>query len=188
MKNSTTLSGFTLVELLITIAIFSLLSTYILNSWSPWINEVRHRTLINSYAEIFNFARWMAASRRHLVTLCPLDQDNRCHDNWNLEVSVFPDRDNDKRPDDDIVWRVLQPPMAPFSVRSRTGGRGYLQFAETGLVHGASGGLVVCPALDAKGGKMSYIALNRGGRFRSEHDEDDDQHIELSWGTDIYCP
>lgn len=187
MKNSTVSTGFTLVELLITLAIFSLVTTLAVTSWTAWINDVRHRSQINAYAELFNYARWVAASQNQLVTLCPLGPDHRCQDNWNDPVSVFVDNDNNKEPDGGNILRVLPPPISPFSVHSRTGGRGYLQFAASGMVHGASGGLVLCPSRDAKGGKMSYLAINRGGRFRSEHDNDGDRHLRLAWGADIYC-
>lgn len=188
MKNSTAYTGFTLVELLLALTILTLVSTFALSQWSSWVNDVRHRTQINAYAELFNYARWMAASRRQRVTLCPLDTNHRCQDDWNRPVSVFPDQDNNKEPDDNQVWRVFPAPIEAFSVRSRTGGRGYLQFSATGMVYGASGGLVLCPAPGIEGGKMSYMAVNRGGRFRSEHDEDGDRHLRLSWGADIYCP
>ncbi|SFM60367.1 GspH/FimT family pseudopilin [Marinobacter zhejiangensis] len=187
MNHSTTSSGVTLVELLIAITIISIATTFALSNWSRWINDVRHRAQINAYAELFNYGRWMAASQNRLVTLCPLNEANHCEDDWNRPVSVFPDSDNNKQPDNGTVWRILEAPAEPFTVRSRTGGRGYLQFSASGMVHGASGGLVLCPKTDSSGGKMSYLAINRGGRFRAEHDLDGDRHLRLSWGTDIYC-
>ncbi|MDX1817846.1 MAG: GspH/FimT family pseudopilin [Marinobacter sp.] len=179
-------AGFTLLELIITLAILTILSTFVTQGWSRWVNQSRQRALLEDYHAIFAYARWTAASTRSLVTLCPLSDQNRCVDDWTRPVSVFTDRNNDKKPDNDRILRTLAPDFGTFSLRSRTAGRGYFQFNEKGMTHGAMGSLVLCPK-DATTGTMTYMPVNLAGRFRVQYDRDADGIIRLSWGGKISC-
>lgn len=177
--------GFTLLELIATIVMVAILAAYGLANWNQWVANARQRTLINDYHTLFSHARWQAASHRHPVTICPLAADGTCVDDWNLPVHVFPDEDKDRTPDADTIWRTLPQPPSWLTVRSRTGGRGYLRFSGTGIIDGASGGVVLCPA--AGKGQLTYLAINMGGRFRAEYDRDGDGVIKLPWGPEISC-
>ncbi|MEQ9544416.1 MAG: GspH/FimT family pseudopilin [Marinobacter sp.] len=180
--------GMTLIELLIALTIISIVSGLAIPSWTAFVERNKHREIVQSYHQAFEYARWMAASTQHLVTVCPLDEDSTCIDDWSLPVSIFPDANNDKKPDADQVWRQLDSPSTPYSVKSRTASRGYLQFSPSGMIHGASGGLVLCPDQTAPGRKISYMAVNKGGRFRSESVNSDLGSIKLKWGALIECP
>ncbi len=180
--------GVTLIELLVALTILSIVSLLTITFWTAFVERNKHRSIVQNYHQLFEYARWMAASSKNLVTVCPLDQDTTCVDDWNLPVSVFPDANNDKQPDANRVWRQIAPPETPYSVRSRTANRGYLQFNPTGMIHGASGGLVLCPDHSGPGRKITYIAINKGGRFRSESVDSDIGSIRLKWGALIDCP
>ncbi|MGM0769460.1 MAG: GspH/FimT family pseudopilin [Pseudomonadota bacterium] len=180
--------GVTLIELLIALTILSIVSGLTITSWTAFVERNKHRNIIQTYHQTFAYARWMAASSRNLVTVCPLDEDSTCVDDWSLPVSVFPDTDNDKSPDGDQVWRRVDPPEEPYSVKSRTAKRGYLQFNPRGMVHGGSGGLVLCPDQASPGRKITYMAVNKGGRFRSQSVDSHLGSIKLKWGALIECP
>lgn len=181
-------SGVTLIELLVALAVLFIVSGLTFSSWSALVERNKHRKVLYNYHQFFEYARWMSASSKSLVTVCPLDSSNTCIDDWNLPVSVFPDSNNDKKPDADTVWRRLDPPPHPYAVKSRTAKRGYLQFNPSGMTHGASGGLVLCPnRLDPRF-KISYMAINKGGRFRSQSVDSTAGFIKLKWGAEIHCP
>jgi len=179
-------AGFTLLELVITIALVAIVTGFATQSFGRWVEQSKHRTLIEHYHSVFAFARWSAASQRQLVTVCPLSLKNVCVDNWQRPISVFDDSDNDKQPDGGTVLREFPLDLDGFKLHSRTAGRGYFQFNPEGMTHGAMGSLVLCPTVTTSG-NMSYMAINIAGRFRVEHDEDADGMIELSWGTKVYC-
>jgi len=44
----------------------------------------------------------------------------------------------------------------------------------------------VCPT-PTTAGTMMYMAVNKGGRFRVEYDQDDDREIRLQWGAIVNC-
>lgn len=185
MTCSNSSSGFTLLELLIVLVFIAIAGSFTLSSWGGWIDTSRHRNLILSYQDHFAFARWEAATSRKIVTICPLSGAKTCTDDWNREVSVFHDVNRDGRPDGDKVLRVIARPEG-FDVTSRTGGKGYLRFSPNGTTYGMTGSLVICSSPTRKS-YMSYLALNKGGRLRVQHDEDRDRRIKLPWGTTLEC-
>ncbi len=185
MIPSKSTSGFTLVELLIVLVFIAIVGSYTLNSWGGWVDTSRHRNLILSYQDHFSYARWEAVTSGKVVTICPLSASQACIDDWNSEVSVFHDIDRNGRPDEDEVLRVISRPEG-FEVTSRTGGKGYLRFSPNGMTHGMTGSLVVCSRHNRKS-LMSYLALNKGGRLRVQHDENQDRLIKLPWGTTLKC-
>ncbi|PPI78981.1 prepilin-type N-terminal cleavage/methylation domain-containing protein [Marinobacter flavimaris] len=179
-------AGFSLLELVITIVILAIAAGFTSQAWGWWISKTRHRVILENYYTLFAFARWTAASREKLVTVCPLSEKGRCLDDWQLPVSVFLDSDNDKTPDGGQILKQLTVDLGSYRMRSRTAGRGYFQFNSKGMTHGAMGSLLLCPQ-DPKNGMMSYMPVNIAGRFRVEHDEDGDGIIRLAWGSKLNC-
>jgi type IV fimbrial biogenesis protein FimT len=179
-------AGFTLLELVIIIAILGIVSSLAVQGWGAALERSRHRTILDTYHNFFAFARWAAASKRSFVTICPLSEENKCVDDWQRPVSIFLDANNDKQPDNGQILKQMQPVKSPFSMRSRTAGRGYFQFNEKGFAYGSLGSLVLCPA-NPETATMTYMAVNMAGRFRVQSDEDGDGIIRLHWGAEISC-
>lgn len=177
--------GLTLVELLITLIILSILLSIALPAMDREVAKSRQRELIATYNGAFSFARSQAVNTRTHVTICPLSSASRCTDDWTLPVAIFPDHNKDHQPDGNTIWKVIQP-VNHYRIKSRTGGRGYLTFGPKGLIHGASGSLIACPTQGLHQ-QMSYLTVNRGGRFRAVHDKNGDNKIRLSWGALIKC-
>lgn len=179
-------AGFSLLELIITIVILSIAAGFTSQAWGWWISKTRHRVILENYHTLFAYARWTAASQNTLVTVCPLSIKNLCIDDWEQPVSVFLDSDNDKAPDGGQILKQISVDLGNYNLRSRTAGRGYFQFNNRGMTHGAMGSLILCPQ-NLKNGVMSYMPVNIAGRFRAEHDEDRDGIIRLPWGTKLSC-
>lgn len=179
--------GFTLPELLTTLAVVAILTTLGLPALTRLVTASEQSQLVTQYRIAFAFARSQAITYKHPVTVCPVSDDtHQCIDDWSKSAAIFPDADNDKSPDDGVVWRLVSP-TSSYRIRSRTGGRGAITFGPTGMTHGASGSLVACPAQSDRL-PMSYLAVNRGGRFRVQHDDNLDSQMRLSWGAIITCP
>ena len=182
-----TARGLTLVELIITIALFSLLAGIASTSWTGLVAANRHADLVNKTHRLFATARSHAVHQKILTTICPLSTSGTCVDQWDLPVSVFSDRDNNKQPDGADIHRTLQLSGDHSLLISRTAGKGYFQFSANGMSHGTMGSLIACTR-DGGSFEMSYLALNIGGRLRAVHDDDDNGEILLPWGTKISCP
>ncbi|MCK7549850.1 GspH/FimT family pseudopilin [Marinobacter koreensis] len=188
MTASKSKAGFTLLELLIVICIVALLAGFASPLWTELSESSSHRQVVNSTHRMFATARSYAVTHHTLITICPLSPKQTCTDQWNNLISIFPDQDNDKQPDDSRVLHVFDLSSQNTSVTSRTAGRGYFQIAPSGMSHGTMGSLIVCTTADKQSFLMTYLALNIGGRLRSIRDDDDNGVIRLPWGTKIHCP
>lgn len=180
--------GFTLVELVLTLGLAAILLGIASTSWTRLVSETRHTDVINATHRIFAAARSYAVHQRTLTTICPLSAALKCTDDWNKAISVFPDKDNDKSPDNGRIHKVFRLSRSQSTLHSRTAGRGYFQLAPNGMSHGTMGSLVACSYSNRNEIRMSYLALNIGGRLRTLHDEDGDGTIRLPWGTLVTCP
>lgn len=179
--------GMTLIELLIVLAVLVISFGFIMpGAKNLWQSNTKSQ-LVNAYFGAFALTRNYAANTREITAICPLDEGQTCVDDWSLPVSIFPDADRDGRPDDNTVWRVIQPHKKGFRVHSRTAGSGSFHFHPDGVIHGTPGSLVICPN-EPDSGQMTYLAVNRGGRARQVADADHDGVITLSWGGRITCP
>lgn len=182
------LQGFTLIEVLLTLSIFALLAGFVSTSLTPLLSSNRHIDVINTTTRMFALARSHAIHSNTLTTICPLSSAMECIDDWNKPVSVFPDANNDRRPDDGEIYQRFEPGNEMSTLYSRTAGRGYFQLSSDGMSHGSMGSLVVCTRSGTGSPRMSYIALNIGGRIRVLNDEDQDGVIRLPWGATLTCP
>lgn len=180
------LRGFTLVELLATLVILIIAAGIAVPGLSSLALSNARTSSVNTYFGAFAFARYQAVKTRSIAAICPLNESNQCIDDWNRGISIFPDKDRDQKPDDDIIWRVIPPGSSRLRVHSRTAGSGSFHFGPDGIVYGGTGSLVICPD-DVASGQMTYIAVSRGGRARQVKDDDGDGRIRLSWGGEVTC-
>ncbi|WP_421867873.1 GspH/FimT family pseudopilin [Marinobacter adhaerens] len=188
MDSSLKKQGFTLVEAVVTVALIAITASVASISWSGVVSASRHNDLVNGTHRLFATARSFAVHQGTLTTVCPLSAQLQCVDDWNQPVSVFPDMNNDKRPDSNKVHKVLELTKTGSHLFSRTAGRGYFQFSSDGMSHGTMGSLIACSRLNTAEFEMTYMAINIGGRLRSLRDKNRDGKITLPWGTIIKCP
>jgi type IV fimbrial biogenesis protein FimT len=180
-------NGFTLIELVATLAVIALLAGAASFSWSRLVAATEHTETVNQTQRMFALARSLAVSQTALITICPLSPPNGCVDDWNQPIAIFRDVNNDRLPDDGLIHRTFSLAKPRTTLYSRTAGRGYFQLSADGMSHGTMGSIVTC----SKGGngikQLTYLALNIAGRLRVLKDENLDGTITLPWGTKISC-
>lgn len=87
--------GMTLLELMIGIAIVSLLITVVAPGASDLVKQSRVVVDLNNFSAVAQFARFKAVNEQANVTLCPTTDYTSCTTNWRHAKMVFIDTDED---------------------------------------------------------------------------------------------
>ncbi|WOT04286.1 GspH/FimT family pseudopilin [Shewanella youngdeokensis] len=140
MNNNT--NGFTLVELMLTLVIFTTLISMIVPSLTSLYAYIRAELNIRKIQQTILFARNQAIAYNTRVTVCPLD-GNSCSKNWHYNISVFSDS-GQKYSLDGNDQLILQ--IGPFHTSDLVQyNRRGIRFQGDGLASGTNGTLSYCP-------------------------------------------
>ncbi|WP_419623622.1 GspH/FimT family pseudopilin [Thiolapillus sp.] len=189
--NSST--GFTLIELMITLALVSLLMTLGIPSFNEAIRNNRLTTYTNDLVTALNLARSEAVKRNLSVSVRKSGTD------WEDGWEVFTDLDSDGTFDDDgdatlcesgedCVLRVFEALPASFTLRGNNNFANFIRYTSAGLSNNM-GSFVLCENSDgnnvpeARTAKM--VIVNAVGRTRIAGDADNDGIPEKTDGTEI---
>ena len=159
--------GFTLVELMVTVAIMAVLLTVGLPAFADALERQRLATSLHLLMADMAMARSSAIMRREPVVVCPGRADAGCADDsdWSHGWLVFRDPDGNRQPDapGDLFRATDAPAGGPDRLRLGST-RPLLRYQANGMaahsnlsVNACSGGLL-----------RGKVVVNRLGRARSE--------------------
>lgn len=184
---STAQRGASLLELFAALAIITTLATLALPVFTLLEREESARVL-RQFLNLVASARSAAIRLGHPVTLCPVDDRNRCTGNWQTGAMLYVDVDQDRQRSNNEAllsvahWHDLQGDLHWRAF----GNRQYLLVDHYGGLTGQNGNLTWCPALD--GAEPAHqLVLNGSGRFRFARDDDGDGLREDSRGQPLRC-
>lgn len=166
-------AGFTLLELLITIAVLSLLVTVAAPSLQATLRNNRLMTQTNLFIGALNLARSEAIKRGRRVTLCKTSDQQRCTSAGGYQQGwlVFADTHNFAVFDaDETIIQVFAPVTGGLTITGNTNVRDYVSYDATGgsrLINGGfqAGTITLCQDAAAR-----KIIINATGRIRSARD------------------
>jgi type IV fimbrial biogenesis protein FimT len=182
--------GITLVELLIALAVASVLLGLVVPLFDAFVEHNRSAAAINQFIGAVQLARQSAITVRSTVTLCPGTPTDGCgaRDSWHLGSVLFIDRNKDGvvDADDSIIRGVPALPAGTRLTWRSFRSRSYLQFRPTGLTSWQNGTLLYCPASgDPRFARAAII--NAQGRVRLAPDRDGDGIPEDATGRPLSC-
>jgi type IV fimbrial biogenesis protein FimT len=185
-------AGYTLFELLVTIAIISLLGSLVGPSLIDTIDRNRQQAALGDAFGMLSAARSEAVNLQTTVALCPsTDQDTCSGTDWEAGWIMFVDDGNGggtandgERHAAETLLRVGQ--EVGVTVRTRNfADAGVISFDQDGLA--AERGTIVLCSDDAA--RASAIVLNFSGQARMGVDEDGDGWVDADDGSEIdSCP
>ncbi len=175
-------TGFSLIELLVTISIVAILGGVVAPGFTEFIRDNRQTSQINTLIGAIHLSRGEAASRRQLVTLCASSDAASCNTTqWEHGWIIFTDTNNNGNGviDGNDELLLAQEAFdgngtlrAPALVNN---GKSLLQFRADGFLNNpsnqASGTFVLC---DSKGAtEAKAVIVNISGVSRLAIDQDD---------------
>lgn len=178
--------GFSLLELMIVLAIAAVLMNVALPSFTSFINNQERKSALYGLMGVFAFARQHAVMNGAIVTVCPLDTTDSCGKDWNGDIHAFLDPNNSRKlSTNGVLLRTISPSSnGRLIVRSLN--RSFFQFRPTGFVHSDLGNVTWCPrSQDAS--LAGQIIINRGGQVRMARDTNNDGIPEDSSGRPLRC-
>ncbi|MEO8508328.1 MAG: GspH/FimT family pseudopilin [Betaproteobacteria bacterium] len=163
-------SGFTVLELLVALAVGAALLLLGIPGYGAWIAEMELRDRVAALVEAMSLARAEAIKRGVRVNLCPSVDATYCADDgrWEAGWIIFADTNHDgERDDDETIVRVQDRARPGITVRGNRPVADYVSYTglgQTRMVNGAlqMGTLTVC----RQGRNGIAIVLANGGRVR----------------------
>lgn len=187
MHRKSALSGFTLVELMVVLAIVAIVASITVPAMGTLIDRSKRHSSVSELIALINLARTTAIMEQRTVTLCPLDDSDKCIAEWNSRpVTVFLDDNANRKLDDPSnIIRIGSAPNHGHWT-GHTANRPYLRFFSTGMSSYAIGNLVWCPS-NNDSALAAQIVINMGGRPRLSEDQDGDGIVENANGNAVSC-
>jgi type IV fimbrial biogenesis protein FimT len=178
--------GFTLVELLITISIFTILTTIAFPLFQKWQRESEARQLFRKIVPNISFARSNALTYHTAISICG-GLPSGCTNKWNDGMLIFTDLNHNGTIDNPTDHILLHAPLELHYgnlIWRGAGGRAHILFQENGLPLGSNGSLLYC------GQESQYhrsVVLSMMGRTRPSPDLNLDGIYEDTNGRPFVC-
>ena len=162
------ITGFTLIELMISVSVIGILAGVAVPSFGGMIEHTRTSAAINSLTTHMALARIAAITHNRRAVLCPSSDGNQCRadTDWSGGWMLFMDDDGNHKPD--ASEEILRVDLAPTSSHLRvvsTTGRQQLRYLPDGRSAGTNLTILIC---NPAGSLLGKVIVNNMGRPRSE--------------------
>lgn len=191
-------SGFTLLELLITIIILGIIAAFAVPSFREMVLNNRLSAQINETTSLVSFARSEASKiLSGVVTVCASADSATCSGNSNWETGVIVFRDDDMNATfggTDELLKVSGGLAGGNTLRiiDMTSDSGnYVQFDNKGFprasaTNNVAGTFVLCDERGAA--EARAVSINFSGQTHLARDTDDNGILNDHEGNDVTCP
>ncbi|MGI9288835.1 MAG: GspH/FimT family pseudopilin [Pseudomonadales bacterium] len=180
--------GFTLLELLIVLAITTIVGGIALPSYQSMLESNRSSAHIQQFIRTLNLARHTAITKKEITTLCPSNDGEQCGGDWHRGTILFRDKNNNRKVDSDerlIEVSESYPKGITLNWRASAGRNTFIRFSPSGAAR-EFGTFTYCPrSRDTRHAKM--LVLNRQGRVHNARDVDGDGIAEKRNGDEPEC-
>lgn len=157
-------NGFTIVELMVTIAIAGIIAVIAMPNLNDFLVRMRVDNEVSEMHRLLLTARNNAINTGFNTTVCPLDSSNTCTNNWGNTISVFTNTTaatNDTMNGADILIKIKEAVKTNDILKLKNAG--FITYSPSGrTLNGNVNQLTYCPYqnLDASNG----IDISTSGR------------------------
>lgn len=179
---SNDIAGFTIVDLMITLAIAAILASLAAPSFTDIIKNSRLATQYNELLTHITLARSEAVKRGTDIKI--LNNNGTGSGTWDAGWKVYEDKDKDNTVDSGEEIRVSNSIPATLSVRFSN--KGQITYRPNGLGITA-GTFTICD--DRTNKEAKALIINRTGRIRVATDSNGDNIVDKGYGaSNVSCP
>lgn len=188
-------NGFTLIELIVTMAIGAIVLSIAVPSYQASVQNNRKTTSVNALATTLQLARSTAITRRVNITVCksndsgtaaPTCRNGGGSGDWTQGWIIFTDSNNNFTFDaGETLLRVHAALSGGATFTGNNNVINKISFSPTGLARGSNGTITHC---DERGATYaSALVISVGGQVRNAVDTDADNIVDVQ-GVNITCP
>lgn len=188
--NKSKISGFTLIELIVTLSIIVIVMQYGVHNMKDFVLRNTMTNYVNNFVTMQHLARQTAIFKQSLVTLCASKDGENCLTKkyWHEGMLVFIDHNgNIKLDGEDVIVKFHKSEVSTITMSWRAfQNKSYLQFSSNGWTNSQNGTFRFCFV----NGDTKYnraLIVNRSGRLRLSYDKDNDGTHEDASGDEIIC-
>ena len=193
------IQGFTLIELIVTLAVFSVLVAIAAPSFNAFTDSSRRASEVNNISGALSYARSEAIKRNSTVSVCARTSTvgaETCSavvatDEWQHGWMIFDDTDADGVLDAGETLLRLFGPISNGSVISETSGNAPLAitFRGSGFITVANAEFKYCgPSNNVSNARAIIISKTGRARLSIDTTGDADNIHEDGSGTNLTCP
>jgi type IV fimbrial biogenesis protein FimT len=184
--NNSNIKAFTLIEFMVSVSVTSILAAIAIPNLSDFIVQLRVDNEISSLHRMLLITRNAAINSGHKAIVCPLNTSFQCTGQWQDELSVFVDENNNKKLDANEKVIIKRTEIKTNDKLVYAKGRNKITFKPTGQLSGlANGTFRYCPQSYKKYSRG--IVLARSGRMYQSDDIDNDGIDENRGNKEIKC-
>lgn len=184
-------AGFTLIELIITLAVAAILLAIAAPSFTDLIKDNRQIAQINSLSASLNLAKSEAIKRSITVTVCSSNDQSSCSGNWENGWIIFEDEDDSHtvstktNGDTEAIVRVQQALSNGNTLRYNRAPGTFISYSSDGFASAFQGTFTLCD--DRGPSNARGLVISPSGRVRVATDTDSDGTINTGTGN-MVCP
>lgn len=179
--------GFTLIELIIAIAVIAILSAIALPSMSNFLVKMRVDNEISEMQRLLLTARNIAINTGKNTTVCPLSSNGTCTTNWQNEISVFSNGVNTL-----VTNNTFAAPDELVKTKAAIKSGDKLEYSQVSVIYTPTGRLITtaanfsyCPKDETDSARGINVSVS--GRSYTSSDTDNDDKDEDRNGNEIVC-